>query len=247
MKRLIFVLLLCASTLFAQHDMSNMPGKNSTDQSEQKHTGNADDAMSHMHMDGGAHMKMTTLRDLRPGDEARADDIVKQLRSAIEKYQDVDVARRDGFKEFLPNAPAPMRHFTNYNYAFQAGFKFDPTQPTSLLYEKKDGKYRLIGAMFTAPKLMTEDELDQRVPLSVAQWHAHVNLCLPPRGEERQMLGRGTKFGLHGSIATEEACNAAGGRWMPQIFGWMVHVYPWESTRDAQWSVERQLAHDHMD
>src|SRR5579859_5416139 len=88
MRHLLLALTLFAAPLFAQHDMSDMPGMNSSDQSEPKHTGTADDAMSHMHMDGGPHMKMTMLREPRPGDEARADDIVKQLRSAIEKYQD---------------------------------------------------------------------------------------------------------------------------------------------------------------
>ena len=27
-------------------------------------------------------------------------------------------------------------------------------------------------------------EVDPRVPLSVAQWHAHVNLCFPPEGSQ---------------------------------------------------------------
>jgi hypothetical protein len=233
MKHAVLILLLAISA-FAQHDMANMPGMNS-DQG-------ADNEMSHMHMDAGPHMKMTALRPPQPGDEQRADDIVKQLRAAIEKYQDVEVAKRDGFREFAPNVPSPMKHFTNWRYAAVAGQKFDPTEPTSLLYEKKDGKYRLIGAMFTAPKYFTEEQLDARVPLSVAQWHAHVNLCLPPADQRAEMFRKDAKFGLRGSIATEEACAAAGGRWMPQLFGWMVHVYPWETNRATQWSVERQLA-----
>ena len=31
---------------------------------------------------------------------------------------------------------------------------------------------------------MSEDQLSERVPLSVAQWHAHVNLCFPPEGSQ---------------------------------------------------------------
>jgi hypothetical protein len=34
-------------------------------------------------------------------------------------------------------------------------------------------------------------------------------------------------FGLTGSIATQEACQEAGGQFFPQVFGWMVHVYPY--------------------
>ena len=35
------------------------------------------------------------------------------------------------------------------------------------------------------------------------------------------------KFGPAGSIATEAACDAADGRWLDAIFGWMVHVNAW--------------------
>jgi hypothetical protein len=45
---------------------------------------------------------------------------------------------------------------------------------------------------------------------------------------------------LHGSIVTKEACDAEGGKFLPQIFGWMVHVYPFEQKQEDVWSVERQ-------
>ena len=35
--------------------------------------------------------------------------------------------------------------------------------------------------MYTAPNSFNEDNLDQRIPLSVAQWHEHVNLCYAAR------------------------------------------------------------------
>jgi hypothetical protein len=44
------------------------------------------------------------------------------------------------------------------------------------------------------------------------------------------------EFGFRGSIATEEACEQAGGRWFPQIFGWMVHVYPYETDPAKVWA-----------
>jgi hypothetical protein len=45
---------------------------------------------------------------------------------------------------------------------------------------------------------------------------------------------------LRGSIATQEACDAAGGIFHPVIFNWMVHVYPFEKDQANIWSVERQ-------
>jgi hypothetical protein len=192
----------------------------------------------------GGHMKMTALRPLKPGDEERAHDVAERTRKAIEKYQDYKVALADGYRIFLPNVPQPMYHFSNYWYGFKAGFQFDPEHPTSLLYEKSDdGGYKLIGAMFTAPARFTPAQLDERVPLSVAQWHQHVNFCQAPKGREDGYFGPHPRFGLRGSITNARDCAAAGGTFHPVVFGWMVHVYPFERDPKEVWSVERQMAH----
>jgi hypothetical protein len=100
--------------------------------------------------------------------------------------------------------------------------------------------------MYTAAKGASEDDLNSRVPLSIAQWHRHVNLCMPPGDKKSEANGPNAKFGLAGSIASQDACDAAGGKFIPQIFGWMVHVYPFEKNPEDVWSVERQ-APGHMD
>ena len=186
----------------------------------------------HHHM--SAHMKFSAPRPQTPEDLARADELVKTLRAAIEKYKDYRVALADGYQPFLPRVRQPQYHFTNYWNGFVEAFAFDPTRPTSLLYKKTPNGYGLAGAMYTMPKNATEDQLNQRVPLSVARWHAHVNLCMPPMGQGAR--ADWTKFGLAGSISTAEACTAAGGRWIPQIFGWMVHVYPFETSPEKVWA-----------
>jgi len=203
-------------------------------------------SMSGRSMDMGPHMKMTTLRDLKPGDQEKADQVVAAARQAAEKYTDYKVALADGYKIFLPNLPQKQYHFTNYRYAFEAAIQFNPDHPTSLLYEKTGDGYKLIGVMYTAPKSSNWNDLDQRIPLSVAQWHAHINLCLPPADRRSEAWGPHPKFGLAGSITTRTDCDAAGGKFMPQIFGWMVHVYPFEQKPEDIWSVERQASH-HMD
>jgi hypothetical protein len=192
------------------------------------------------HMDMGPHMKMTALRPAKPGDAARAKDVVEAARKTSEKYLDYHVALNDGFKIFLPNVPQKMYHFTNYGYAMEAGFRFNPEHPTSLLYEKHGDDYKLIGVMYTAPKRLGEDELDERIPLSVAQWHEHVNFCTAPAGRKGEYLSPHPQFGLRGSITTQEACDAAGGTFHPVIFNWMVHVYPFEKDQLSIWSVDRQ-------
>ena len=191
--------------------------------------------------DTGPHMKMTAARPPRAGDEARAAEIAERARRAVEKYQDYRAALRDGYEILLPQVPQKMYHFNNLGYYAEAERHFNVEHPTSLLYEKDGGGYRLIGVMYTAPAGLTEDELDARIPLSVAAWHQHVNVCLPQGDPLRNLFGVGSRFGLEGSISTEAECREAGGRFYPRLFGWMVHLYPYERTAREMWSVGRQM------
>jgi hypothetical protein len=192
------------------------------------------------HMDAhNLHMHMTSMRPPTPADTARANEIVTQLRTGIEKYRDYHVALDEGYKIFLPNVPQPEYHFTKYVNGFLEAFSFDPSRPTSLLYKKTSDGYELVGAMYTMPKRATEDQLNARVPLSVAMWHLHTNLCMPPR--DQRGTADMTKFGLKGTIASEDACDAAGGRFHPVIFGWMVHVYPYEDSLDKIFAMHHNM------
>ena len=229
------------------HDMSNMKGMSMSGQSGGDKDKDAEnDASAHVmnsmegHMDMGPHMKMTALRSPKPDDAARAQQVAAEARKASEKYMDYHAALADGFEIFHPEVPQKMYHFTNIHFAREAFIGFNPAHPTSLLYEKHGDDYRLIGVMYTAPKRFTEEQLDQRIPLSVAQWHEHVNFCRPPADKRAEMLSPHPQFGLRGSITTQEACDAAGGTFMPVIFNWMVHVYPFEITQAEIWSAERQ-------
>ncbi len=203
----------------------------------------SDDAMdSDTHMGGGGknmalHMSFTALRPANEADNARAAALVSQLQHALAKYKDYHVAEADGFKPFHPEIKQQkVVHFTRSWYAIKAEFTFNPVEPTSLLYQRTpDGGYKLIGAMYTDRKGATLDELNERVPLSVARWHRHVNFCIPARGVEMKTADW-TKFGPNGWIATKEACDLVGGRFFPQVFGWMVHVYPWETNPQQVWA-----------
>jgi hypothetical protein len=195
------------------------------------------------------HMFLTTLRPAEPGDEGRADAIVAAARQAMEPYKDYRKALADGYRIFLPNVPQPQYHFTNYANAREAAQKFDPLKPTSLLYKKNaDDGYTLVGAMYTDRVDASQDELNERIPLSVARWHQHVNFCKGPAGDWAEYFGPNAKFGLMGSISTREACEAAGGVFIPHVFGWMVHVYPYETDPAKVWSIDDDdKGHDNMD
>jgi len=192
----------------------------------------AEHAMSGMSMPTvveDLHMKLTPERRAAPGDSTRAAALVTRVRGTLAKYRDVRVAEADGFHLFLPGVKhQPVYHYTNRLYALEAMVRFDPDHPTSLLYQRRPGdSLVLVGAMYTAPARLPDDDLDQRIPLSIARWHEHVNWCIPPRGgiqHWRDSTGGRPVFGPQSPIATAEACTAAGGRFLPRIFGWMVHV-----------------------
>lgn len=224
----------------------DMPMQNSSSSQAAEEEMNATmPGMSSHHMDMGPHMKMTALREPAQGDRERAEKIVEAARGVMAKYQDYHTALADGFKIFLPNIPQKQYHFTNYWYGFEAGFRFNPEHPTSLLYDKTADGYKLAGVMYTDSAKASEDELNDRVPLSIAQWHEHVNFCLPPKGQESEAWQKNSKFGMGGSISTKAACDQVGGRFVPLVFGWMVHVYPNEKYPADVWGMGPGVQHGH--
>jgi hypothetical protein len=185
------------------------------------------------------HMRMTPAWPQAPGDQARADAIVLTAKSAIARYSDYRKALAKGFKIFLPDVPQGQYYFTNYDSAWSARESFDPANPTSLLYAKtRAGGFRLIGVMYTASVRATEAELNARIPLSIARWHQHINFCKAPANESSLYLGPSPRFGLHGSITTKTECDKAKGTFYPHIFGWMVHVYPYETDPKRIWATD---------
>ena len=182
----------------------------------------------------GPHMKWTALRAAVPGDLERADHIVQALQQALNKYKDYHRALDDGFVPMHPDRKPRHYHFANKQRRALARTQFDAAQPTSLLYKKTGDEYELEGAMYTAPRGLSEDQLNERIPLSIARWHAHVNICLAPDGSGRRLTRR--QFGFKGTIADESECRQAGGHFVPQAGGWMIHVYPFESSREKIWT-----------
>ncbi len=200
--------------------------------------------MSHM----AGHMVLTSLRPMQPGDQQKADAVVAAAKQAMEPYRDYHKALAAGYRIFLPDVPHAIYHFSRRDYAIAAQWQFDPSLPTSLLYTKTpSGGYKLVGVMYTDRVDATKGELNDRIPLSIARWHQHVNFCKAPHPEKTAYLGPDAKFGLRGSITTEVACDAAGGIFYPHVFGWMVHVYPYEKDPKNIWSITDDHGHDNMD
>jgi len=199
-------------------------------------------AMSGPLIDDMPHMRTTKLRPPAPGDSARAAAILAALRPALAPYADYHHALADGYRIFAPAVPQHVYHFTSRRRAFWSAIHFNPAEPSSLLYEKTSGStYRLVGAMYTAPRRASLGDLDARVPLSMATWHRHTNWCVPRRGGAASYMAKGPDgrplFGGRGSITTRAACRSAGGRFFAEPFGWMVHVYPFATDPAQVWGA----------
>ena len=179
--------------------------------------------------DDNTHMRMAPRKTATAADSARAKDIVKTARAALSKYSDVKVAEQDGYIKFLPwLEEQSIYHYNSVANVLATLGTFDAKKPVSLLYKKDDkGAMKLVGAMYAAPPNATPDDLDARLPTGIAHWHEHIDFCGPNpdsvRAGTQKIDAPSTAKWL--AISDREACTAAGGRFVPRLFGWMAHVY----------------------
>ncbi len=192
------------------------------------------------------HMYITPLRPKRPGDKEKAIAVVATTRAAIERYKDYRKALADGYVIANPKLKQAQYHFISNANTREADLHFDPSKPTALLYRRTPmQEYKLEGVMYTANPDATEDELNERIPLSVVRWHRHVNVCDAPEDRVKDYLAAHPKFGMFGSINTQEACTAERGVFHPYMFTWMIHVFPYESDFKDVFSMNDDVAHVH--
>ncbi len=176
------------------------------------------------HMDMGPHMKMTSYRPIASSDLAHMNAIVQNAHVCFDKYKDYHLALQDGFQIFTPDVPQDIYHFASPQNFSEAQTTFDLAHPSALLYKKVGDGYQFVGVMYSAPASATEDQLNQRVPLSVAPWHLHVNFCLPAGDTEQTLFNANSLFGLTGTITTQAQCSKLGGTFYSSMYGWMVHI-----------------------
>ena len=227
-------LTFCPAVAQQSQSMDNMPGMSKNDMA------NMGPSMAAM----AGHMYVTQFRPRQPGDEERAKAVVAQVRKAIERYKDYKKALADGYVIANPQVNEPQFHFTNEANVLEAEKHFDPARPSSLLYfQTPTQRYKLEGVMFTVPPTASEDELNDRIPLSIVRWHKHINFCAAPASKVKEYLGKHPKFGMFGSINTPDACKAEGGTFFPVIFTWMIDVFPFETDLKDVFSMNDDIPH----
>jgi hypothetical protein len=211
--------------------------------------GNGDMDMSGMGPSMAAmagHMYMTPLRPMQPGDKEKAKAVVAKAKATMERYKDYRKALLDGYVIANPKVKQPQYHFINQANTREADLHFDASKPTALLYRRTPTQqYKLEGVMYTAIPDATEDELNQRIPLSIARWHTHINFCAAPEDRVSDYDTAHPKFGMFGSINTQEACTAERGTFNAHMFTWMVHIFPYEPDFKEVFSMNDDVAHVH--
>jgi hypothetical protein len=223
----------------------SMPGMDMSGMGDMSNMGEMSDMGPSMVAMAG-HMYITPLRPKQPGDEEKAKAVVANVKATIERYKDYRKALVDGYAIANPKLKQPQYHFVNQANTREADIHFDPSKPTALLYRRTPmQEYKLEGVMYTASPDATEDELNQRVPLSVARWHRHLNFCAAPEDRVKDYQAAHPKFGMFGSIHTKEACEAERGTFLPYVFTWMLHVFPYEDNFKEVFSMNDDVAHVH--
>lgn len=192
------------------------------------------------------HVYITTLRPKQAGDQEKVNNLIRILRTTLERYKDYRKALADGYEIANPKLKQPQYHFISQVNTREADMRFDPIKPTALLYRRTPMlEYKLEGVMYTANPSATEEELNERVPLSFAHWHKHINFCAAPENRADDYQSVHPKFGMFGSITTKEACEAERGTFLPYIFTWMIHVFPYENDIKDVFSMNDDMAHVH--
>jgi len=188
---------------------------------------------SGMGIDPFGHTRMSEARDVVPSDEmAHTQRLLALLRADLVRYRDPAAAERDGYRKEGEDVPVgSLKHFFKYENFAKNQAHLDPKAPAAILYRRTTSGFELAGVMFTAPISASMDELDRRIPLALGHWHSHRNICVPHKDAPPLTThAQRAPFGFEGTITTRAACDAAGGVFLDNVYGWMTHVYPYAPT-----------------
>lgn len=149
-------------------------------------------------------------------DVSRVYKMLLPAEAANRKYQDVAVARKDGFvtAPFL-YVPGQGAHYVRTSaLSLTHATAFDVKHPPVLVYNEINGTLKLSSLLYLMPISSTPRDLARIFPPSMASWHRHVNTCVV-----------GVKVV---PIHDAASCHAASGFFVRDT-GWMVHAWLFDS------------------
>ena len=133
------------------------------------------------------------------------------VREATERYRDVDVALKAGYRQATEEVPNMGAHFVHPLWSLDG--RFDPARPEILLYVKDEAdEWELVGTSFVQSLLLAGFDHPETFVGPLDNWHVHYDLCTGPTFTSRS--------------ATQAECRRDGGVWVP-AYGWMIHAWVW--------------------
>lgn len=102
-----------------------------------------------------------------PEKDFRLSKLVAEIRTATQRYLDVEQAKADGYVQVSGNMPLVGYHFYNAGIA-----RFDYAHPSSLLYIHADGQWQLVGLEYAVPR-----ERPAESPFPGVSWERHLAMC----------------------------------------------------------------------
>ncbi|MEO8456515.1 MAG: hypothetical protein ABI559_01765 [Chloroflexota bacterium] len=141
-----------------------------------------------------------------------AETFLTQAREGTAKYQDVAVAKADGYIRITPDLPLIGAHF------FKPGLDgLDPAHPSILLYQKGlNSKWELAGLAYTMPKAVGDDTPPVTQLGGLAHWHYHADLC----------------FTSGGNVTITVSAKQCAGVFQEET-SWLLHVWVWKESPEG--------------
>ena len=121
-----------------------------------------------------------------PAELTRAETLLRSTIADLPKYDSTASAEAAGYHT-IGDSFTGDEHYVNWAYV-NDGKTLDPQKPESLVYEWRNGKQRVVAAMYMLPfGSHFTDIPDVGGPLT--QWHVHRDLCLTNNPVQKVVAG----------------------------------------------------------
>lgn len=135
--------------------------------------------------------------------------LIADIRSATQRYQDLDQAKADGYLQISGNVP-----LEGYNFHKAAITRFDYTHPHTLLYTQREGRWQLVALKYSASGARPAES-----PFQGIEWERSLAICRYADWQEFRSPTREGCPQVHPE--TQSALSA----WQPDT--WVIRLWIW--------------------
>ncbi len=181
-----------------------------------------------------ARLSLPALRDLLASDEPIPEELqmtrdevgalvseLDEIRLATERYNDIDLARADGYVQTTNVVQNMGAHFNNYERTIDGRLVL--SEPEILMYDRdEDGAWRLIGVSFVLPYQLAGNTHPTGFTGPLDNWHMHYALCTGAAVASAAETDDGGF--IQSGTTTAAGCAERGGSFVDQ-YGWMIHAW----------------------